>query len=437
MTELSLLDEKQKKLAISFQDLNGEIPSFEVIWNQIEKSLNPEKVKSYLEKMDLFFGQYDDFNMEKIDFFFQKSQKRIETEFSLLQNSNLKSQKKIKNLKTLFDQNYLEYNKRKHFFKTEQDTKRLEVAIKILPLYGKFAREIKILKGENPNRSFGNGDLQPFIDTIPQFIQLLDRYIVLLWNAFFRNKETTPDRAPLIEALANIQTRLVKIHKIEVAWDGLENLKNTNHDGKTIHLFAMNHANSFLDTSAQQEFSKHLKGISSIGDVDIFFPPYLLRRLIACKHFVAIGHGDSNSKTIELIRKKQLNKFFLAVEGITGVGLFEMRPIMPTFARATYEVLSKGLDVQLYPVVYPDNFTLLNDWRIPLTGRKVSRGILQKPISTLQCIKIKELTGSENALSTLIRWGWFKELKNSDHEVLSMPYPTEIEKNLEELIWGN
>jgi hypothetical protein len=214
----------------------------------------------------------------------------------------------------------------------------------------------------------------------------------------------------------------------------MENLEDVSHDGKTLNMFLINHANSFFDTSAQQAFP--VKGMSSMGNVDIFFPQYLAKRMVKSDHMITVGHGDTTGKTLELVKKKQLNKFFLAIEGITGTGLYEMRPVMPLLNDAIYDSISRGLELKLYPVAFPDNFRLLNDWRDPIEGKKTARGVLMKPFTSKHCLALKEITNKTDAVSTLIRWAWFSKLKTSGDEWLSMPSPITIDKRLNKMIWG-
>jgi hypothetical protein len=58
------------------------------------------------------------------------------------------------------------------------------------------------------------------------------------------------------------------------------------------------------------------------------------------------------------------------------------------------------------------------------------------PLSNEVCLGLKEMTQSEDGIGQFIRWNWFSTLNNSNEEVLSMPYPSEILKRLERMIWG-
>jgi hypothetical protein len=159
--------------------------------------------------------------------------------------------------------------------------------------------------------------------------------------------------------------------------------------------------------------------------------------MVKSDHIVAVGHGDTTQKSIDLVKAKKLNRFFLAVEGITGVGLYEMRPVMPLFNFAIYDSIERGLELKLYPVAFPDNFRLLNDWRSPIEGSRVARGIVHEPFDNIICLNLREITQTDDAVAQLLRWNWFSSLRNSEEEVLGMPYPTEIMLRLERMIWAN
>jgi hypothetical protein len=189
-----------------------------------------------------------------------------------------------------------------------------------------------------------------------------------------------------------------------------------------------------MDTSAQQAFP--VKGMSSMGNVDVFFPPFLARRMVKSDHMVTVGHGDTTQKTIDLVRRKQLNRFFLAIEGITGTGLYEMRPVMPLFSFAVYDSIERGLNLKLYPVAFTDHFRLMNDWRSSIEGRGVAKGIVFPPLTSEMCINLRNITHSQDAVSHFIRWTWFSALNNSSTEVLSMPFPSEIMDRIESMVWG-
>lgn len=427
------LDLRQSELSEQYLRLMTKLPAINE-FNEAAVRGEREIVKNGITEIRRFFEAYDKFNLVKIDYVFNQVLLRAREEALLEIKRTGKLPKKAgKYLKEL-EANYVAYNDAKKYFGTEQDMERLDIGQKILPGYANFVKILRKARGEKPWRTFGTAKIVPFVDTVPDFLRVSGQFARLLWNSYFRANTGKADRAPIPEALAGAQRKLVKMRKVETKWEGLENIKDVSHDGKTLHMFLINHANSFYDTSAQQAFP--IKGMSSMGNVDVFFPPFLARRMVKSDHMVTVGHGDTTQKTIDLVRSKQLNRFFLAVEGITGVGLFEMRPVMPLFNFAIYDSIERGLELKLYPVAFPDNFRLMNDWRSPIEGPKVARGVVYPPMNNEICLNLKEITQTDDAVSQLLRWNWFHSLNNSNEEVLSMPYPSVIMENLDKMIWG-
>lgn len=430
---LESLDRRQAELAEHYLGLQAELPGIQQ-FNDAALRGDRETVAPSILKIRRFFDAYDKFNLTKIDYFFNEVLLRARAEALLEIKTTGKLPKKAAKLLKNLEADFIAYQDAKKYFGTEQDMERLDIGQKILPGYANFIKILRKERGEKPWRKFGSAKIVPFVDTVPDFLKVSGQFARLLWNSYFRANTGKTDRAPIPEALAATQRKLVKMRNIQTKWEGLDNVKNIAHDGKTLHMFLINHANSFFDTSAQQAFP--IKGMSSMGNVDVFFPAFLARRMVKSDHMVTVGHGDTTQKTIDLVRSKQLNRFFLAVEGITGVGLFEMRPVMPLFNFAIYDSIARGLELQLYPVAFPDNFRLMNDWRSPIEGPKVARGVVYPPMNNEICLNLKEITQTDDAVSQLLRWNWFHSLNNSNDEVLSMPSPSAIMNNLDKMIWG-
>lgn len=427
------LDLRQQKIAHLYAETNRDIPDLAGI-NEAALRGDKETVAKSINLIRKFFEAYDQYNLDKIDYFFEAAVLRAREEaLDHIKHTGKLPKKAGKWLKEL-EAAYAEYNRLKIHFGTEQDMARLDVGQTVLHKYAEFAKAIRKSRGEKPWRNFGPAKIVPFVDNAPDFLKVSGKFLNLLWASYFRGNTGMKDRAPIPEALAGAQRKLVKMRHVQTRWDGLENIDSVEHDGKTLNMFLINHANSFFDTSAQQTFP--IKGMSSMGNVDIFFPAFLARRMVKSDHMITVGHGDTTGKTIELVRKKQLNRFFLAIEGITGVGLFEMRPVMPLFNFAVYDAIERGLELKLYPIAFPDNFRLMNDWRSPIEGPRTARGVVLPPINTQVCLSLREMTESDDAISQLIRWNWFATLKNSEDTVLAMPYPSVIKNNLERMIWG-
>jgi hypothetical protein len=171
--------------------------------------------------------------------------------------------------------------------------------------------------------------------------------------------------------------------------------------------------------------------------MEIFFPMFLAKRMWKADHMVSVGHGDTTGKAIDLVKRKQLNRFFLAIEGITGTGLYEMRPVMPLFNDAVYDAINRGLKLKLHPVAFPDHFRLLNDWRAPIEGPRPARGVVLPAIDNAACLGMKAQTERHEAIGEFVRWSWFSTLAMNDEETLSMPWPSTIGERLDSMVWGD
>lgn len=426
------LDQQQSELGTKYMQLVLKYPNVLDLRQGIRNG-DHQYIKLAFYEIKSFFKEYDEFNLKKINYVFETIllQAREVARNEILINSKLttKAQTWLNKMENI----YSSYNLAIPYFGTEQDMIRLDIGQQMLPAYGEFVSAILKSRGEKPWRKFGPGKIVPFVDTIPDAFKTSGNFLKLLWASYFRTQTNLQDRAPITEALASTQRKLVRMRQIKTSWDGLENLENLEHDGKTLNMFLINHANSFFDTSAQQSFP--VKGLSSMGNVDIFFPEFLAKRMVKSDHIIAVGHGDTTQKAIDLVKNKKLNKFFLAIEGITGVGLYEMRPVMPLFNTSVYDSIKRGLNLKLYPVAFPDNFRLMNDWRSPIDGKKKARGVVLPPLDNEICLKLKEITHSEESIGEFIRWNWFSTLNNSNSEILSMPFPSEILNLIHQMTW--
>ena len=432
---LNDLDQRQYELGEQYKELQRILPSNAEIVRLAQTGESRETLFLSMSRIRDFFANYDGFNLDKIDYFHELVLKRALDEAQLHVNHYGNLPKEAKKQLTLLNSSRAIYLERKSYFGTSKDTLRLDIAHQVLPAYANFVKALRKRRGEFVWRTFGDAKIVPFIDSPKDFVKTSDQFFRLLWASYIKNRSGKADRAPIPEAMAGIQRRLVKMRGIETAWEGMENLGDVTHDGQTLHMFLINHANSFFDTSVQQAFP--VKGVSAMGDMEIIFPDFLSRRIIKSDHMIAVGHGDTTGKTLELVRKKQLNRFFLAIEGLTGSGLYEMRPVMPVFSEAVYEAIERGLKLQLHPVSFPDNFRLMNEWRAPLEGERTARGVLLPALDNAVCLGLHELTGRKDSIGVLIRWYWFGTLNNSEDEVLAMKFPSAIERDLERMIWGN
>jgi hypothetical protein len=118
------------------------------------------------------------------------------------------------------------------------------------------------------------------------------------------------------------------------------------------------------------------------------------------------------------------------------VGFYEMRPLIDVFALSVYELIKRGIKVNIYPVSFPDNFRMMNDYRRPIEGNKLAYGIVHPVIKTDAINEILKATSDPQALANYIRWVWFKDLIHDETRDIGMPKPTQMKEWLEGMIWG-
>jgi hypothetical protein len=330
--------------------------------------------------------------------------------------------------------NYRNYGLRKINIGKEKDYERVESGRDFFWGVGNFSNILKEAEGDKDNRIWGV-KLLPFIDTPKELLPIADDFLMLLYSSYFKTRRNKPNQAPIIDALRNISQKIAENKGLETKWYGLENLAPMPLDGETINIFVFMHANSYYDTSVQGTLE--LDGLSSIGNVDVIFPKFLADRMVKSDHIVTVGHGDIIGKTEGIIRSKKLNKFFIAPEGLTPVGFYEMRPLVDIFTESMYALIARGIKMNLYPISFPENFRFLNDYRRPIEGEKLAYGTIHPSLNTEELVELLNITKDKQAAAQLIRWIWFAELKNDAGHDLGMPKPTQMKEWFDGMVWGN
>lgn len=432
--DFSLLDQQQRDLLSSYQktlQLVGD-------GTELRRLIQDEKrieIKKALGAIEIFFKKYDEFNLKKIDALFEDA--LFTTRERYLGSVHLLSKRQIKKLnKQLIkiESHYKAYQNKKTFLGKESDYLRVVDGRNFLNGIGHFANSLrKSLKGK-PNRIWGTPFL-PFIDSGKEFMPLADEFFNLLFSAYFRTQNNKPNRAPIIESLQKISLELSKAKKTQTQWFGEEHLLPMPLDGETLNIFAFMHAHSYFDTAVQATLP--LEGLSSIGNVDVIFPKFLATRMKKSDHIITVGHGDTMGKALNIVRSKKLNKFFIAPEGLTPLGYYEMRPLVDDFALALFDAIERGLKLNVYPVSFPENFRFMNDYRRPLEGPKTAYGVIHPALTEKDLLTLLKLTHNKQAPAHLIRWIWFGDLINDLHHDLGMPLPGVMRGWFDGMVWEN
>jgi hypothetical protein len=428
------LDLAQARLGEAYiQTLRG-AGAPEEITSRIRSGRNKD-VRAAMLNIKLFFQRYDEFNLKKIDAFLSHALLDVRARYqrqrpSLQKKTRQKLDQKIGEIEA----NYRLYFERKNLFGKDEDYLRVVAGRDFLNGIGNFSNDLREAKGKPKHRTWGL-KLLPFIDDLKEFAPVSDDFLSLLYSSYFRTRRNQPNQAPIIDALRKIALELAEAKGTRTEWRQLEELAPMPLDGKTINVLVFMHANSYFDTSVQGTLK--LEGLSSIGNVDVIFPKFLAKRMIKSDHIITVGHGDTMQKTVDLVRGKKLNKFFIAPEGLTPIGLYEMRPLVESFATAIYDIIKHGLEVNLYPISFPDNFRFLNDHRRPIEGDKLAYGVVHPVLTKEDFLRLQTITTDPQAASHLIRWFWFSELKNDESHVLGMPSPSQLIQWYEAMVWGD
>lgn len=433
-TDYSTLDHLQNKLLVSYGETVKSAGTPEAV-KQYLRAKDHQNLKKSISEIEAFFKRYDDFNLDKIDLFMHNALSDVRSKY-LQARPHLKKKtiKKINKEILEIEKNYSDYGLRKSNIGKEKDYLRVESGRDFFWGVGRFSNLLKEGLGEKANRVWGV-KLLPFIDTPKELWPVADDFMQLLYSSYFKTRRNKPNQAPIIDSLRKISQKLAESKGTETKWFGLENLQPMPLDGETINIFVFMHANSYYDTSVQGTLQ--LDGLSSIGNVDVIFPKFLADRMVKSDHIVTVGHGDIIGKTEGIIRSKKLNKFFIAPEGLTPVGFYEMRPLVDIFTESMYALIERGIKMNLYPISFPDNFRFLNDYRRPIEGNKLAYGNIHAPLNTEELVEILKVTKDKQAAAHLIRWIWFAELINDSERDIGMPKPTQMKEWFDGMIWGN
>jgi hypothetical protein len=399
------------------------------------KNKEDKKVQKSILAIEDFFAKYDQYNMLKIDLFMSNALGDVRAMY-LQKKSYLdkKSHRKLEKSLTNIETSFHGYGVKKINFGKANDFERVVAGRDFFIEIGNFSNLLKEALGGAANRIWGV-ELLPFIDNGKEFLPLTSDFLKLLYSSYFQTKKNKPNQAPIIDSLRNISQHIAKNRHTRTKWFGLENMGPMPLDGETINVFAFMHANSYFDTSVQGTLK--LDGLSSIGNVDVAFPGFLAKRMVKSDHIITVGHGDTMGKTKNLIQTKQLNKFFVAPEGLTPIGFYEMRPLVDIFTESMYAMIESGLKINLYPVSFPENFRFMNDYRRPVEGDLLAYGIIHPHLDTQDLVQLLNVTKNKQAVAQLIRWIWFSDLNNDADHDMGMPKPTQMKEWFDAMVWGN
>ncbi|MFZ4712230.1 MAG: hypothetical protein ACOYL6_00845 [Bacteriovoracaceae bacterium] len=434
-SDLKTLDLAQEKLTKEYAELTQKFPSPEDVLSHTD-NYSDEDLKEKLSSLKLFFKHYDSFNNQKIRYFTDLTHTQIQRAVAkILPDIKKRDRKKIKVSLKKVEELYQDTFIKEALFGGPNDFLRVVAFRNFYMEVAVLINELVQAEGNTPSHKAGKSIL-PYTDSMSEFLPVAPDFLKLMYQLYFRTNAGGQGEAPIIETLKNSQKKIAKIHGTTFHWDGLENLEANPYDGETIHLFFMNHANSYYDTTAQVNFPA--EGVSSIGNVNVIFPPFMAKRLKKSNNMVTVGDGHEIEHIEKTIKEKRLNRFMVATEGLTPVGFYEMRPMLTNVAPILKAIKDKGLKIKLYPMTFPDHLTLMNEWRSPMEMKSNrAHGVLHSVINHEQIFDLTSRTGDDDSICQFIRYVWFKDLKNSPEVLLGMPKPSEINHRMKIQLWSD
>ncbi|MFZ4715242.1 MAG: hypothetical protein ACOYL6_16085 [Bacteriovoracaceae bacterium] len=430
--DFSIMDQRQKQLAQNFEKTFSSAGSPDELLHLI-KSGEQEKTKLALQNIEAFEKSYDAFTLDKLDLFMETSLKEVQSYYQQMRPELKKRQKKKFDERMIEIEDYYRvYGENKNNMGLSIDSVRTLSGRKFFRGIGTFVKDMRNMNGEKVTRIWG---APPVMQVIKEMAPVTDDILKAIYAVYFKARRNGVNEVPIIDSLRNVAKRMAEVNETQTEWLGLQNFEPMPLDGETVNLLVFMHANSYLDTSVQGTLE--LPGLSSIGNVDLVFPPAIAKRFDKSDHVVCVGRGDMIKKTVDIVRSKRLNKFFIAAEGLTPIGFYEMRPIIDIFGKSVYALKRKGLKVNIYPVSFPDNFRMMNEFRTPIEGNKLAYGIVHKPIKDDEVEAILKASGNEQSIAHYIRWVWFSDLINNADRDMSMPRPSQLKEWLDGMVWGN
>jgi hypothetical protein len=422
-----------KKLEVEYKELQKVTPLPYSVLNELN-NYNEAEVKKMIGNLRLFFSHYDAFNNKKIRFLTQQTLLRLRSEvqkkYAFMSKSN---QQKIAGYMAEVEKRYALTVEREGLFGLPNDYLRVVSFDQFYDLVEKTIYELTLASGKTPSRKLHKTVL-PFVDSVSEFLPAAPDFTKLLAKMYLTPNIGKQGEAPLIDHLKNAQKIIAANRGTKAHWKGLENIVPNPFDGETLHMYFMNHANSYYDTTAQVHFPA--ADVTSIGNVAVIFPPFMSKQLKKSDNLVVVGDGKEVEHIEWQIRQKHLNRFMVSTEGFTPVGFYEMRPMLTNVAVIMKALVDRGLKLSINPMSFPQHFTLFNEWRLPL--RELGNnayGVLHPALTHDQIVSLARKAQDYDAVCQLIRYIWFLDLTNNQTLFLSMPTPSFVEGELNKRLW--
>lgn len=407
---------------------------------QVSKILNSAvsdadkiKILSWYKSEILFQKKYDEFQNKKLSYMADKVLKTGEClRNNLTQKVALSSKRKNEIIQkwNALVQLKENYQKNTPLFGTKKDYLRVLSYNRLYEGQNAFAVSMEEALNVDDNESI------KALDDLFLEMMNLPHYIKIMYAMNFQ-RLSSQGETPILDAIGEGAASMGRQWDVRVTWQGLGNLPEPVYDGKTLNIVAFEHANSYLDTIAQAEIpAEKRKGLGFYGAAKYVFPEAWVHSLDKSDHYIVVNQGKEVTRTLEIIQDRKLHGFLAAGEGLTPAGLFETRPVSSLFTETYWELKAKGLEINIIPMSYPNNFRLYNHWKIKSEIPKRVLGVVEKPLSSHAADTLLQLTKEPASVGIWLRSVWHKSLVTDSTRLLSSPGIRDIEKAVNLRLWG-
>ena len=391
-----------------------------------------KKVLDWYKTEITFHKTYDAFQNKKLDYMADVVIRNAECVKSTLSKVPLYPSKReaFKNaLADLIAQKQV-YLRNKKLFGTKEDYLRVLAYNRLYEFQNAYVARVE------EALDIDDSDTLKALDKIADDLMSLPFYAKILYAMNFQ-RESGQGETPILDAIGEGVASMGRQWDVTVKWQGLENLPAQVYDGKTLNIVAFEHANSYLDTIAQAALPKSKrKGLGFYGAAKYVFPESWVKSLEKSDHYIVVNQGKEVSRTLDIIRARKLHGFLAAGEGLTPAGLYETRPVSTLFTDTYWQLKNEGLDINITPMSYPNNFRLYNHWKIKTDKPKIVTGVVESSLSSHAADALYALTKDKASVGIWVRSMWHKTLITDQTHLLSSPSLSALEVAVNKRLWS-
>lgn len=391
------------------------------------------KILSWYKSEIQFQKKYDEFQNKKLSYMADKVLKTGEClRTNLIQKVSLSTKRKneiIGKWNALVKQRQA-YQKNIPLFGTKEDYLRVLSYNRLYEAQNAFALSME------EALNVDDDDTIRVLDNVFDEVMNLPYYVKIMYAMSFE-RQSPQGETPILDAIGEGVASMGRQWDVKVTWQGLDKLPEPVYDGKTLNIVAFEHANSYLDTIAQAAIpAAKRKGLGFYGAAKYVFPEAWVKSLDKSDHYIVVNQGKEVSRTLEIIQDRKLHGFLAAGEGLTPSGLFDTRPVSSLFTDTYWELKEKGLEINIIPMSYPNNFRLYNHWKIKSENPKRVLGVVESSLPSHSADSLLNLTNEKSSIGIWLRSIWHNTLVTDSTRLLSSPPFGEIENAVNLRLWN-